>query len=268
MSGQNKIWNNSNKQDSIVKSSTHQSNKVLSDNKQKEKKEVNFISQNNHAYAKNNSERRDVRFAGEQQGSRILNKNSSNMAGNHDFHKNRNVHHSRKNHDFPPLNEMITHQTLFVLDQNGEKIGLMNLKAALQLSREKGLDLLLIDQNQNPPVAKILNYEKYRFQKQKDERKEKSKQRKNNLEQKELYFRPITGDHDVNVKVKHAVEFLNKGHRVYIGVKLKGRENKNKEVAIQMANKIRAMLEPHSLLDKDIQVKDNEVYFILKPKKN
>lgn len=260
----------SNKQ--FIKNKMSYRNENFKFNQTKENDQVNLLQQTHnklthasHIRNEHNVHKQQYNQNQKYRDNEIYNVNNNRLKTQNTFGKNQNIRNLRIQN--LSLNDNIKHSTLFVLDQDGKRLGIMSLQEALQKAKENNLDLFIIDENQTPPVAKILNYEKYRFQQQKREREEKNQQRRNNLEQKELYFRPITGEHDIQVKVKHAIEFLKKGHRVYIGIKLKGRENKNREIAIQMANRIKDMLSSYSQIDRDVTTKDSEIFFILKQKK-
>jgi len=126
------------------------------------------------------------------------------------------------------MNQGITASTVRVIDQNGEMLGVMNLKAALDLALNAGLDLIEISPNAEPPVCKILDSGKYKYEQQ----KKKAEARKNQkvVEIKEIKLRPVTGENDYQVKLKSVRKFLSDGNKVKITVRYRGREITHQEL--------------------------------------
>ena len=120
------------------------------------------------------------------------------------------------------VNEQIRLSEVQVISDSGEKLGIMSSKDALSKAIEKDLDLVLVAPNANPPVCKIMNYGKYKFEQSKREKEAKKKQK--SLEVKELRVTPNTEEHDFNFKVKNARKFLESGSKVKITVRFRGRE--------------------------------------------
>ena len=120
------------------------------------------------------------------------------------------------------VNEQIRLVQVQVISDSGEKLGVMSSRDAIALASEKDLDLVLVAPNANPPVCKIMNYGKYKFEQAKREKEAKKKQKA--LEIKELRITPNTEEHDFNFKVKNARKFLESGSKVKITVRFRGRE--------------------------------------------
>ena len=120
------------------------------------------------------------------------------------------------------VNEQIRLNEVQVISDSGEKLGLMSSRDALAKAIEKDLDLVLVAPNANPPVCKIMNYGKYKFEQSKREKEAKKKQKA--LEIKELRVTPNTEEHDFNFKVKNARKFLEGGSKVKVTVRFRGRE--------------------------------------------
>ncbi len=121
-----------------------------------------------------------------------------------------------------PINEQIRHKQVQLIDDEGQKRGIMDTKEALNIAYEKNLDLVLVAPNGNPPVCKIMNYGKYKFEQSKKEKEAKKKQKVYEL--KELRITPNTEEHDFNFKAKNARKFLEDGCKVKITVRFRGRE--------------------------------------------
>lgn len=120
------------------------------------------------------------------------------------------------------INEEIRDKELRVIDENGQMLGIMSRSEALALADEKKLDLVNISPNANPPVCKILDYGKYRYDMQKREKEAKKKQK--TIQVKEIRLSTFIEDHDVQVKAKMANKFLKDGDKVKISMRFRGRE--------------------------------------------
>jgi len=120
------------------------------------------------------------------------------------------------------INEQIRLNEVQVISDTGEKLGVMSSRDAVEIAVQKDLDLVLVSPNGNPPVCKIMNYGKYKFEQAKREKEAKKKQK--SLEVKELRVTPNTEEHDFNFKVKNARKFLESGSKVKVTVRFRGRE--------------------------------------------
>ena len=121
-----------------------------------------------------------------------------------------------------PINEQIRMPQVQLIDDAGQKLGIMSTREAQEKAYEKNLDLVLVAPNGNPPVCKIMNYGKYKFEQSKKEKEAKKKQK--TFELKELRITPNTEDHDFNFKAKNARKFIEDGCKVKITVRFRGRE--------------------------------------------
>ncbi len=121
-----------------------------------------------------------------------------------------------------PINEQIRAKEVQVIDDKGEKKGLMKLNEALDFAYEKKLDLVLVAPNAQPPVCKIMNYGKYKFEQSKKEKEAKKKQK--TFELKEIRITPNIEQHDFEFKAKNARKFIEDGNKVKITVRFRGRE--------------------------------------------
>lgn len=129
---------------------------------------------------------------------------------------------NKLNNKFVPRNEAIRAPFVTLITSEGEKIDGCSKGEALKMAYDQGLDLVLVAPNVNPPVAKIMDWGKYRYELLKKEQQQKKQQK--NVELKEIRFRPKTDKHDLEIKMNKIKEFLNKGHKVKIAMIFKGRE--------------------------------------------
>ena len=143
----------------------------------------------------------------------------------------------RKNKSFGPrYNRRINSSEVQVIDSQGENLGILNLQDAITKAKNEGLDLIEISPNAKPPVCKIMDIGKYKYDQQKKASKAKKNQKK--VELKEIKLRPVTGVHDYTFKIKNAQKFLSKGDKVKFTVKFKGRELQHKHLGNQLMDKI------------------------------
>ena len=133
------------------------------------------------------------------------------------------------------VNERIRVKELRVIMQKGENLGVMPTNKALEKARETGLDLVVITEGASPPIAKILDFNKFLYDENKKSSAAKAKSKKSEL--KEFWVGPNIGEWDLNVRIVRAKEFLADGNRVLFAVKMKGREKAFPEVAFEKVQK-------------------------------
>jgi translation initiation factor IF-3 len=139
------------------------------------------------------------------------------------------------------INEMIRSQTVRVIDENGEQRGILSTAEAIRLAQEQGLDLVEISPGADPPVCKILDFGKYRFEQGKKQRESKKKQKQVKI--KEMRMQPKIDEHDLSFKVKHIREFLADGSKVKVTVRFRGREMAHKELGKGVLDRVLERLE-------------------------
>ncbi len=120
------------------------------------------------------------------------------------------------------VNEEINFPEIRVVGDGGEQLGIMSSDAALRIAYDKGCDLVLMSAQANPPVCKVMDYGKYRFEREKREKEARKKQQV--IELKEIQLSPRIDTHDFETKAKHAVKFLTAGNKVRVVMRFKGRE--------------------------------------------
>ena len=136
----------------------------------------------------------------------------------------------------PRANEKIRAQQVQVISSDGKNLGTLPTQEALNIARQEGLDLIEISPNANPPVCKIIDIGKYKYDLQKKASKAKKKQKVINL--KEIKLRPVTEIHDYNFKIKNAQRFLTKGDKVKFTVQFRGREMQHTDLGHQLMERI------------------------------
>jgi len=134
------------------------------------------------------------------------------------------------------VNDRIRVPRVLVIDEAGTKIGEFLTKDAIQLARERGLDLVEVAPNARPPVCRIADHGKMKYEKQKKDAA--ARKRQHQVQIKEIKVRPKTDDHDMDVKVKHAQRFLLEGNKVKITVRFRGREHAHHEIGASQCNVI------------------------------
>ena len=146
------------------------------------------------------------------------------------------------------VNNQIRFAQVLVIDETGKQLGVMNSYQANQLAEQAGLDLLCVAPGAKPPVCKILDYGKYRFEQQK-----KAKEAKKNqhiIEIKEIQISPQIGEHDLQVKVKAAIGFFEAGDKVKLVLRFKGRQMAHQEIGTEMVNKFIESVKHVSIVEK------------------
>ena len=164
------------------------------------------------------------------------------------------------------MNEMITAKEVRCTSDEGTNYGIISTADALNLADEMGLDLVLVAPDGKPPVAKIMDYGKFRYQQEK--KKKEAKKNQKVIVIKEIKLSVKIAENDINYKVKHAREFLEEGNHVKFRVFLKGREMANPQSGIEVLNKIWPMLEDIAIMEKEPKLEGRYVNLLVLPKKD
>ena len=136
----------------------------------------------------------------------------------------------------PKANERIRAREVQVISSDGKNLGTLSTQEAINIAKQEGLDLIEISPNANPPVCKIIDIGKYKYDQQKKAHKAKKKQKIMNL--KEIKLRPVTEIHDYNFKIKNAQRFLTKGDKVKFTVQFRGREMQHTDLGYDLMKRI------------------------------
>jgi translation initiation factor IF-3 len=161
-------------------------------------------------------------------------------------------------------NEQIRISPIFLINQNDDKIGPTSTSEALRMAREAGLDLVEVAPTARPPVCKILDYGKWRYQQQKKNDKSRSSGRGGQL--KELKLKTVKiGDHDLMIKINHAREFLKEGNKVQFTLQFKGREMAHIDLGRDIFTKIKSELFLVSKIERDSKMEGRRMTLVLQP---
>ncbi len=164
------------------------------------------------------------------------------------------------------MNEMITVKEVRCTSDEGTNYGIISTADAMKLADEMGLDLVLIAPDAKPPVAKIMDYGKFRYQQEK--KKKEAKKNQKVIVIKEIKLSVKIAENDISYKVKHAREFLEEGNHVKFRVFLKGREMAHPESGVEVLNKIWPKLEDIGVMDKEPKLEGRYVNLLVLPKKD
>ena len=166
--------------------------------------------------------------------------------------------------DGPRINEDIRAAKILLIDQNGEKQGIMPISAALEAADEVGLDLVEISPNSDPPVCKILDYGKFKFQEQK--KKNEACKRQKTVEIKEIKLRPNIDTHDYEVKAKAMHRFFEEGDKVKVTLRFRGRELAHPELGMKLLQRVKADFEPVAKVEYEPRMEGRQMIMILAPR--
>ena len=164
------------------------------------------------------------------------------------------------------MNEMITAKEVRCTSDEGTNYGIISTTEALKIADELGLDLVLIAPDGKPPVAKIMDYGKFRYQQEK--KKKEAKKNQKVIVVKEIKLSVKIAENDISYKVKHAREFLEEGNHVKFRVFLKGREMANPQAGVDVLNRVWPMIEDLAVMDKEPKLEGRYVNMMALPKKD
>jgi len=162
------------------------------------------------------------------------------------------------------INEQIRDKEVRLIDETGEQLGIMSSKEAQKLADEKRLDLVKIAPTAKPPVCRIMDYGKYRFDQTKKEKEARKKQK--TVEVKELRLSPSIDTHDVEVKVKQAVKFLKEGNKVKISIRFRGREIGHSKTSVVILDNFADAVAEYGIVDKPAKMEGRSMVMFLAPK--
>ncbi|RZI46903.1 translation initiation factor IF-3 [Candidatus Finniella inopinata] len=168
-------------------------------------------------------------------------------------------------HDGPRINEEITVPQVRLVDEDGEMVGVVTRSEALQRASEIGLDLVELSPNAEPPVCKILNYGKFKYEQQKKKAEAKKKQKI--IEVKEVQMRPMIDDGDLSTKCRAIQRFLEEGNKVKILMRFRGRELSHQEIGLEILLKLKQDFEEIAKTENVPKLEGRQMVMIMAPNK-
>ena len=165
------------------------------------------------------------------------------------------------------INEQIRAKEVMVIGPRGEQLGTKPIKDALTLASYAGFDLVLINQNSNPPVCKIMDYNKFKYENKKKAKENIKKQRESNLEMKEYRLSVTIDVHDFDTRVRNAKNYLVKGHKIKASIRFKGREMAHPELGRDVLLRFAEALGSVSSIEQKPVIDGRFIFMILTPSK-
>lgn len=163
------------------------------------------------------------------------------------------------------VNEEIRVPEVRLIDEEGAQIGVVPISEALQIARTRGTDLVEVAPNAAPPVCRLMDYGKFLYERSKREREARKSQKQ--TEVKEIRLRPKTGEHDIAYKMRDARRFLQKGAKVKVRIRFRGREITHPEVAQELLERIAQELSDVSMVERGSEMEGRTMLMILSPTK-
>ena len=164
----------------------------------------------------------------------------------------------------PRVNDQITAEEVLLIDSSGEKKGNIPTPQAIEISKEQGLDLVEISPKTNPPVCKVMDYGKYKYESQKKANQAKKKQK--TIDIKEIKLRPNIDVHDYQVKMRSVPKFLNEGDKVKITLRFRGREMAHQDRGADLLQKVKDEIDPIAKVELNPKFEGRQMIMVLAPK--
>jgi translation initiation factor IF-3 len=166
--------------------------------------------------------------------------------------------------DGPRVNEEIRAVQVRLIDQDGEMQGVMSARDAMRRALDVGLDLLEISPNADPPVVKILDYGKFKYEAQKKKNEAKKKQKV--IEIKEIKVRPNIDENDYQVKMRAMKSFIDEGDKVKVTLRFRGREMAHQDIGVKVLERIRTEMEPVTKVEQMPRMENRQMVMVLSPR--
>ncbi|HML09604.1 MAG TPA: translation initiation factor IF-3 [Stellaceae bacterium] len=166
--------------------------------------------------------------------------------------------------DGPRINDEINVMRLRLVDERGEMVGVVTRNEALDMAADAGLDLVEIAPNADPPVCKILDFGKYKYEEQKKKNEAKKKQKV--IEVKEIKFRPSIDDHDYDVKMRSMQKFIGEGDKVKVTMRFRGRELAHQELGMDVLMRVKDDLDPIAKVEQFPRMEGRQMTMVVSPK--
>ena len=163
----------------------------------------------------------------------------------------------------PRVNERIRVPRVLVIDEEGRKLGEFLTQDAIQLAHDRGLDLVEVAPNARPPVCRITDFGKLKYDKKK--RDTAARKHQHQVQIKEVKVRPKTDEHDMNVKVKHAHQFLSEGNKVKVTVRFRGREHAHRDIGAEQCLRVAEAVKDVGVIEAPPRMEGRQMFMILAP---
>ncbi|NDH63361.1 MAG: translation initiation factor IF-3 [Alphaproteobacteria bacterium] len=164
----------------------------------------------------------------------------------------------------PRVNGEIKSPQVRLIDENGEMVGVVSTREAIEMAEEASLDLIEISPNAVPPVAKISDYGKYKYEAQKKAHEARKHQKV--IEVKEIKMRPNIDEHDYEVKMRAMKRFIDEGDKVKVTLRFRGREMVHSELGLQVLNRVRGEMDPLTKIESMPRMEGRQMIMVLAPK--
>ncbi|WP_370316265.1 translation initiation factor IF-3 [Sagittula sp.] len=180
---------------------------------------------------------------------------------------------ARRPHNAPPtrdtgprINDRIRAPEIRLIGAEGENVGVVTPQRAMEMAERAGLDLVEISPNATPPVCKIMDFGKFKYEQQKRESEARKKQKI--IEIKEIKFRPGTDKHDYDVKMRSVLKFLDEGDKVKVTLRFRGREMAHQELGVQMLQRVEADLGGLAVIEQFPKMDGRQRVMLVAPKRH
>ncbi|MBQ7407992.1 MAG: translation initiation factor IF-3 [Clostridia bacterium] len=161
------------------------------------------------------------------------------------------------------INDEIRDREVRLIGENGEMLGVMSARAALEIAEQADLDLVKISPNAVPPVCKVMDYGKFKFETLK--RQKEAKKNQKTVEVKEVWLSMTIDVGDLNVKAKQTLKFLAEGNKVKVSIRMRGRQNAHADLGVEVMNKFAAMLGNAAIIEKKPLTENRNIIMIVAP---
>ena len=164
----------------------------------------------------------------------------------------------------PAVNKSISAKSVRVITDNGEMLGVLQIEEALKMASDQGLDLVEVSPKANPPVCKIIDYGKYKYESQK--RKNEARKKQKTIDVKEIKLRPNIDSHDFDVKIKSVKKFIENGDKVKITLRFRGREMVHQELGSNVLDRVKDETDAFSKIEALPKLEGRQMVMVLAPK--
>ena len=171
---------------------------------------------------------------------------------------------SAPSRDGPRVNEQINAYNVRLIDHRGEQVGVVSRNQALNMALDVGLDLVEISPNADPPVCKLLDYGKFKYEAQK--KAAEARKRQKTIDVKEIKLRPAIDDHDYDVKMRAVKRFIEEGDKVKVTLRFRGRELAHQELGLQVLERVRGDVAEQTKVEQEPRMEGRQMVMVLAPR--